>query len=78
MARICVADLRPRAFVASSPVLVYAVVDDSLSPSSPLGDSVEVVIRREDAERFIEEVRSDDPRWRRICGSRSGSYMRAG
>ena len=27
----------------------------------PLGDSLEVFIRREDAERFIEEVRGDDP-----------------
>jgi hypothetical protein len=27
----------------------------------PLGDAVETFIRREDAERFIEEVRSDDP-----------------
>ena len=27
----------------------------------PLGDAVEAFIRREDAERFFEEVRSDDP-----------------
>ena len=27
----------------------------------PLGDSLEVSIRREDAERFIEEVRGDEP-----------------
>ena len=27
----------------------------------PLGDSLDVFIRREDAERFIEEVRGDDP-----------------
>ena len=26
-----------------------------------LGDSLEVFVRREDAERFIEEVRGDDP-----------------
>jgi len=39
----------------------YAVVDDSLSPAFPLGDSLEVFVRREDAERFIEEVRRDDP-----------------
>jgi len=32
-------------------VIVYAVVDDSLSPTSPLGDSLEVFVRREDAER---------------------------
>ena len=37
-----------------------AVVDDSLSPS-PLGDSIEVFVRREDADRFVEEVRGDDP-----------------
>jgi uncharacterized protein (UPF0210 family) len=41
-------------------VIVYAVVDDSLSPTSPLGDSLDVYVRREDAERFIEEVRQDD------------------
>jgi len=38
----------------------HAVVDDTLSPDFPLGDSLEVFIRREDAERFI-EVRGDDP-----------------
>jgi hypothetical protein len=42
-------------------VIVRAVVDDALSPEFPLGDSLEVFVRREDAERFIEEVRSDDP-----------------
>jgi hypothetical protein len=42
-------------------VLVHAVVDDSLSPTSPLGDSLDVFVRREDAERFIEEVRGDEP-----------------
>jgi hypothetical protein len=42
-------------------VIVYAVVDDALSPDFPLGDAVENFIRREDAERFIEEVRGDDP-----------------
>ena len=42
-------------------VIVYAVVDDALSPDFPLGDSLEVFVRREDAERFIEEVRGDDP-----------------
>ena len=40
---------------------VYAVVDDSLSPTSPLGDSLDVYVRREDAERFIEEIRRDEP-----------------
>jgi hypothetical protein len=35
-------------------VVVYAVVDDALSPDFPLGDALEVFIRREAAERFIE------------------------
>jgi hypothetical protein len=30
------------------------------SPIGALGDSVEVFIRREDAERFVEKVRGDD------------------
>jgi hypothetical protein len=42
-------------------VIVYAVVDDALSPDFPLGDALETFIRREDAERFLEEIRSDDP-----------------
>jgi hypothetical protein len=42
-------------------VIVYAVVDDSLSHASPLGDAVGTFIRREDVERFIEEVRGDEP-----------------
>ena len=42
-------------------VIVYAVVDDALSPDFPLGDAIETFIRRVDAERFIEEVRGDDP-----------------
>ena len=45
----------------SSAVLVHAVVDDALSPDFPLGDALEVFIRREDAEKFVEEVRRDDP-----------------
>ena len=40
---------------------VYAVVDDSLSATSPLGNAVETFVRRENAERFIEEVRGDEP-----------------
>jgi hypothetical protein len=42
-------------------VIVYAVVDDALSPEFPLGDFLEVFVRREDAEQFIEEVRGDEP-----------------
>ena len=43
-----------------SAVIDYLVVDDALSPDFPLGHSLEVFIRRADAERFIEEVRGDD------------------
>jgi hypothetical protein len=42
-------------------VIVHALVDDSLSPTCPLSDAIETFIRREDAERFIEQVRGDDP-----------------
>ena len=42
-------------------MIVYAVVDDALSPDFPLGDSLEVFVRREDAEGFVEEVRGDNP-----------------
>ena len=42
-------------------MIVYAVVDDALSPDFPLGVDLEVFIRREDAERFIEQVGGDDP-----------------
>ncbi|HUP22984.1 MAG TPA: hypothetical protein VNB06_08590 [Thermoanaerobaculia bacterium] len=38
-----------------------AVVDDVLSPTFPLGNALDVYVRREDAERFIEEVRGDEP-----------------
>ena len=44
-------------------MIVYAVINASLSETSPLGDAVDTFIRREDAERFIETGRS----------SRSGS-----
>jgi class 3 adenylate cyclase len=42
-------------------MIVYAVVDDALSPDYPLGDALEAFIRRDDAESFIEEVRGDEP-----------------
>ena len=42
-------------------MIVYAVVDDALSPDFPLGVELEVFIRREDAQRFIEDARGDDP-----------------
>jgi hypothetical protein len=44
-----------------STVIVYAVVDDSLSPTSPLGVSLDVFVRREDAERFIEVGQAGRP-----------------
>jgi len=59
-------------------VLVYAVVDDSLSPTFPLGEAIDVFVRREDAERFVEEVRCDDAELADLLGSRSGSSRRAG
>ena len=46
---------------STSSVIVYAVVEDALSPDFPLGDALELFIRRENAERFVEEVRGDDP-----------------
>ena len=42
-------------------MIVYALVDDALSPDFPLGDAVEVFVRREDSERCIQEVRGDNP-----------------
>jgi hypothetical protein len=38
-------------------LIVYVVVDDARSPDFPLGDAVEVFVRRDDAERFIDEAR---------------------
>ena len=40
---------------------VYAVVDHALTPDFPLGLEFEVFVRREDAERFVAEVRGDQP-----------------
>ncbi len=37
------------------------ILDERSSPESPLDDAVETFVRRDDAERFIEEVRGDDP-----------------
>ena len=56
----------------------YAIIDLRSSRDHPLGDAVETLIRREDAERFIEEVRETIPTFRATCGSRSASYGRAG
>ena len=42
-------------------MIVYVILDRRSSPDHPLGDAVETFLRREDAERFIKEVRGDDP-----------------
>ena len=42
-------------------MIVYVIIDTRSSPTHPLGDTVETFVRREDAGRFIEEVRGDDP-----------------
>ena len=39
----------------------HAVVLYALAPDLHIGDTLETFIRREDAEQFIEKVRSDDP-----------------
>jgi hypothetical protein len=41
-------------------LIAYAVIDLRSSPDHPLGDAIETFIRRDDAERFVEEVRCDD------------------
>jgi hypothetical protein len=43
-------------------VIVFAVADESLSPTSPLSDAIDTFTRREDAERFIASVQRDDPK----------------
>jgi len=42
-------------------VVVYVIRDERCSLDHPLGDAIEVLIRREHAERFLDEVRGDDP-----------------
>lgn len=42
-------------------MIVYTIVDHALSPDLPLGVELEVFVRREDAERFIDEVRGEEP-----------------
>jgi hypothetical protein len=39
---------------------------------------VETFVRREEAERFIQEVRGDDPELASYLRSRSGSWRQAG
>jgi hypothetical protein len=38
----------------------YAIVDTRSSPDNPLGVAIERFIRREDAERFLDEVSNDE------------------
>jgi hypothetical protein len=59
-------------------LIVYAVADDALSPDFPLGDSLEVFIRREEAERFVEKVRGDDPEVAARLRIEERGSMRAG
>jgi hypothetical protein len=42
-------------------MVIHAVVDESRSPTSPLGDAIDTFLRREDAEQSIANVRRDDP-----------------
>ena len=58
-------------------MIVYAVVDDALSPDFPLGDAIETFIRREDAERFVEEVPSRAYRMR-FQGDAAPAAIRSG
>ena len=60
MSREAISTACPESVIVSG-VLVYAIIDLRSSPDHPLGDAVETFIRREDAERFVEEVRGDDP-----------------
>jgi hypothetical protein len=54
-------------------VIVYAVVDDAISPDFPLGDAVEVFVRS----RGFRAVRRRGPlrraRWQRSSGSRNAT-----
>ena len=40
---------------------VYVILDERASPDPPLGEAVDTFVRREDAERFLADVRRDDP-----------------
>jgi hypothetical protein len=42
-------------------VIVHVIVNFRSSVDHRLGDAIETFVRREDAERFVEEVRGDDP-----------------
>jgi hypothetical protein len=61
-----------------SSVIVHAIVDARSLPDRPLGDAIETLVRREDAERFVEEVRGDDPELGSYLRIEGGSWRRAG
>jgi hypothetical protein len=42
-------------------VRVFVILDERSSSDHPLGEAVETLLRRDDAERFLAEVRSDEP-----------------
>jgi hypothetical protein len=42
-------------------VIAYAIVDLRSSLDNPLGDALKTLVGREDAERFVNEVRGDEP-----------------
>ena len=54
-------------------VVVYAVVDDALSSDFPLGDPLEVFVRREDAERLVEAFAATIHNSRATRGSNRGT-----
>ena len=58
------------AFVIVSTVIVYAIIDLRSSRDRLLGDAIETFLRREDAERLIEQVRGDEPKVAAKLGSR--------
>jgi len=58
-------------------VIVYAIIDLRSSFDHPLGDVVETFIGREDAERFVEEVRGRRSRLRELPADR-GAGTRGG
>ena len=41
-------------------MVVYVIRDERCSLGHPLGDAIEVLISREEAEQFLDEVRRDD------------------
>ena len=58
-------------------MIVYAVIDDALSPDFPLGVELEVFIRREDAKQLHRGgAGATIPNSRRSSGSKSASSGR--